>query len=124
MDLVDDIDAVLADLRGHLHLVHQGLDIVDAVVGGGVHLVDAVGTAFLEGNAGLALAAGFHVGAGMGAVDHLREDARRGRLTDAAGAAEEISVRELPPLDGVREGPGDGVLADEGFEGVRPVLPG
>ena len=36
MDLVDDIDAVLAHLRRHLHFLDQGLDIVHAVVGRGV----------------------------------------------------------------------------------------
>ena len=76
VDLVDDIDAVLAHLRRHLDLLDQGLDVIDTVVGGGVQFVDAVGTAFLEGDAGFALPAGLHVRPGMGAVDHLREDAR------------------------------------------------
>ena len=34
--LIDDIDAVLADLRGDLHLVHQVLDVLHTVVGRGV----------------------------------------------------------------------------------------
>ena len=42
MDLVDDIDTVPADLRRNLDLVHQCLDVVHTVVGGGIQLVDAI----------------------------------------------------------------------------------
>ena len=40
--LVDDIDTVPADLRRNLDLVHQCLDVVHTVVGGGIQLVDAI----------------------------------------------------------------------------------
>ena len=42
VDLVDDIDTVFPDLRRNPHLVHEGLDIVDTVVGCGIKLVYAV----------------------------------------------------------------------------------
>ena len=42
MDLVNDIDAVPADLRRYLDLVHQGFDVVHTVVGGGIQFVDAI----------------------------------------------------------------------------------
>ena len=42
MDLVNDKHAVPSDLRRDLHLLHQCLDVIDAVVGGSVKLVDAV----------------------------------------------------------------------------------
>jgi len=42
VDLVYDIDAVAAYLGRNLDLVHEGFDVFDAVVGGCVHLVDAV----------------------------------------------------------------------------------
>ena len=48
VDLIDDVDAVLANLRGDLHLIHQVLDVLHTVVGRGVQLVDAVRAAFLE----------------------------------------------------------------------------
>ena len=122
VDLVDDVDAVLAYGRRHLDFLHQGLDVVDAVVGGGIELMDAVGPAFVEGDAGLTFAAGLHVRPGVCAIDHLGEDPRRGRLADTAWAAEKISVGELSAGDGVFEGAGDIVLADERPEGLRPVL--
>ncbi len=49
VDLVDDVDAVFADLRRDTDLVHEGLDVLDAVVGSCIQLSDAVGTAFREG---------------------------------------------------------------------------
>ena len=122
VDLVDDIDAVLAHLRRDLHFLHQGLDVVHGVVGRGVQFMDAVRPAFLEGDAGLALPARFHVGPRMRTVDHLGEDARRRGLPHPARTAEEVGVGKLPPLDGVGKGPGDGVLAEQGLEGVGPVF--
>ena len=46
VDLVYDVHAVLPDLRRYLNLVHQGLDVIHAVVGSGIQLVYAVGAAF------------------------------------------------------------------------------
>ena len=42
VDLIDYVDAVVADLRRDLHFFHQGLDVFDTVVGGSVEFVDAV----------------------------------------------------------------------------------
>ena len=42
VDLVDDVHAVLSDLRRYAHLVHQGLDILHSVVGSGIKFMDAV----------------------------------------------------------------------------------
>ena len=122
MDLVHDIDAVAADLRRDVDLVDEHLDVIDAVVGGRVEFVDAVGTAFPEGDAGFAFAARLHIGGRMRAVDGLGEDTRRAGLADAARAAEQVRVRQLAPDDGVLQGLDDVVLADEGLEGVRPVF--
>ena len=122
--LVDDIHAVLSYLGRHLNLLHECLDIFHGVVGRGIQFVDAVASPLLEGDAGLALPAGFHLGTRVGAVDHLGEDTGRGGLTHAARSAEKVCVRELPPPDRVGQRAGDGILADERFEGVRPVLPG
>ena len=124
MDLIDDIHAVLTHLRRDLHLVHQRLDIFHAIVRGRIQLVDAVGPSFLEGDARFALAAGFHLLVGMRAVDGFGEDTGRGGLAHAARAAEQIGVRQFAPQDGILEGFGDGILADQFFERVRPVFAG
>ena len=123
VDLVDDIDAVPADLRRDLHLLQQGLDVIDAVVGRGIQLVDAEGAPFAERHAGLTLAARLEVGRRMGAVDRLREDAGGTGLADAPRTAEKVGVGDLAAGDGVLEGPGDDILADQALERVRPVFP-
>ena len=122
--LVDDIYAVAAHLRGNAHLVGQRADVVDRVVGGGVELVDAVGTAFRERAAGFTRSARFQVRSGVAAVDGLGEDAGGTGLAHAARAAEEVSVRELSPLDRVLERPGDVFLAQQRLEAVGAVFPG
>ena len=124
VDLVYDVYTVLSNLRRHLHFLHQGLDVLYRVVGGGVQLVDAVASAFLETHAGLTLATGLHFRTRVGAVDHLGKDTCRGGLTHSAGAAEKIGVGQLPPPDGVGQRAGNVVLANQGFEGIRPILPG
>ena len=124
VDLIDDIDAVAADLRRNLHLLQQGLDILHAVVGSRIQLMDAERAAFGERYAGLALAAGLQVGGRMGAVDRLRKDAGGTGLADATGAAEKIGVCDLAAGDRILEGPGDDILADQALERVRPVLAG
>ena len=124
VDLIDDVHAVLAHLRRDLHLVHQRLDIFHTVVRGRIQLVDAVGPTLLEGDARFARAAGFHLLVGMRAVDGFGENAGRGGLSHAARAAEQIGVRQFAPQDGILEGFGDGILADQFFERVRPVFAG
>ena len=120
--LVDYIHAVLSDLGRNLHLVHQGLDVVHAVVGGRVQLMDTVGPPFLEGDAGLTFSARLHVLGRIGTVYGLGEDAGCAGLAHSAGSAEKVSMGQLSPQDGILEGPGYVVLADKGLEGVRPVL--
>ena len=122
--LVDDVHAVPAHLRRHLHLLHERLDVLYRIVGSGVQLVDAIGTALLEAHAGLTFPAGLHLRPGMGTVDHLGKDAGGSGFTHAPGAAEQVGMRQLPPLDGIGEGTCNVVLADQALEGVRPVFPG
>ena len=122
MDLVYDEDRIAACLRRNLDLLHQGLDILDTIVGSGVKLVDAVGAAFLERQAGLAFAARLHILPRVGAVDGLGEESRRAGLADATRAAKQIGVRQLPPEDGISQGAGDIILTDKGLERVRTVL--
>ena len=66
-------------------------------------------------------------GVGVGpelAIEGLGQDARRRRLADAAGAGEQIGVPDAVGGDGVGQGPGDVLLADQLVEGLRPIAPG
>ena len=57
MHLVDDIDLVLAEGRGHGDLLGELADVLDGVVGGCVELKYIEGASFVEGSAALALVA-------------------------------------------------------------------
>ncbi len=122
--LVYDIDAVPAHLRGNLHLLQQRLDIVHAIVGGGVQLMYAVRAPLGERTAGLAQPARLYVGREIGAVDSLGKYAGGCRLADPPRAAEQVGVRYLAPLNGILEGAGYHFLPYEGRETLRPVLAG
>ena len=116
MHLVDYIDGVLADLRRYLNLLHQSLDVIDSVVGGGIKFVYAVRTSLIEGNAGFALTARFHIRGGMLAVDGFGKDTRRTGLADSSRTAEQIRMRQLVPEDGILEGFCNIVLTYKRFE--------
>ena len=40
--LIYYVDAVFAHLRRYPHLVHQGLDVIHSVIGGGIQFMDTV----------------------------------------------------------------------------------
>ena len=66
-------------------------------------------------------------GTGRGAffaVQGLGQDAGGGGLAHAAGAGEQIGVADAIGRDGVRQGLGDVLLADQFGEGLRPVAAG
>ncbi len=91
VDLVEDHDLAVAR-RAERDALDELADVRDAVVGRGVELEEPVDDAALvDGDAVRAGAVGFAVD-GVLAVEHLGEDARRGRLAGAARAAEEVGV--------------------------------
>ena len=122
VDLVYDVNAVLSHLRRNLHLVHQVLDVINTVVGRGVQFVNTIGPPFLEGPAGLTLAARLHIRRRIGAIDGLCEYPGRGCLPHSARPAEQVGVRQFPPDDGVLQGLGYVVLTDKGLERVRTIF--
>ena len=121
--LVDDVDAVLAHLRRHPHLIHQVLDVLHTVVGGGIKLMNTVGTSLGERTAGLALSARFHIRRWVGAVYHFCEDSCRRGLAHTPRAAEKVGMRKLSTKNRVLERPRDVILPDERSEILRPILP-
>ena len=122
--LVDDVDLHAAFHRGEVHLVAQVADVVDAAVGGGVHLDDVHGAAPADGLAVRAGAVG--VGGGLAlagvAVEGHGQDLGGGGLARAARTGEEIGVAHPVLVDGVDERAGDVLLPDDVLEAGRPVL--
>ena len=123
VDLVDDIDFVLSDLRRDAHLLHQVSDVIHRVVGCRVKLVDVERGVVVERLARFALVAGLHVLCGMQAVDGLRHDTGTGGLAYASGTAKQERLCECVVADGILQCRGDGLLPDYGVKGRRPVFP-
>ena len=95
MHLVNDVDLVFADGGQIGNLIAQVADIVNAVIGGGVHLNDIHNCAGVNALADFALAA--RVGAGsVQTVDRLGKDFGTGCLAGAAGAGKQVGVANAP----------------------------
>jgi len=98
----------------------QLADLVDAAVGGRVqlHIVDvAVGVDFAAGGAHPARVGGdAPLPIGAGAVQALGQDARNGRLADAARAGEQVGMVQALLFEGVGQRADDVLLPDQRFE--------
>ena len=123
VDFVDDVDLVARPAGPILDVAADVADVVDAAVAGAVDLEHVHVLAGGDAAADVAHAAGRRRRA-VFAVERLGEDAGRRGLADAAGAGEEVGVGDAVALEGVGQGAGDGFLADEVGEGLRPIAPG
>ena len=123
MHLVDDIDAVSADLRRNSHLIGQVADIVHRVVGGGIKFVDIEAASLVECTTRLTLIAG--LGAiGILAVDSLGKDTRTSGLTHTSRATKQIGTRQLSALNGIFERRCDTALSHHRRKCLWAVLTG
>jgi hypothetical protein len=119
--LVDDEDAVAVSRGLELRNVAQLADVVDAGVCRGIDLphvhVDPLGDLTAHG-AGVI---GLDGGTGR-AIQRFGEDARGGRLADAADAGEEVGVMDAAPLDRILERADRRLLADDVIERLGAVF--
>ena len=124
---VEDIDFVARRDRriadGVVDLAH----VVDAVMGGGIHLDDVEMAAFHDRFAVDAEHRHFDGRRGDRAVrqfviERARQNARRRGLADAAHAGENPGLRNAAGLERVRDRTHHGVLADQIVERGRPVF--
>ena len=129
VDLVDDVHLVAAVDRRVADLVAQLADVVDAAVGGGVHLDHVERRRGGDRPAAFAHAAGRdgrlgdHVlGVGPRAVERLGQDLGHARLAGAARPGEDVGVGDGSATHGVLQGLRDVVLAGDLGEGLRAVL--
>src|SRR5262245_39245029 len=114
MTLIYDVDLPAAAQGAVGGVGDEFAGVVDAGVGGGVDLDDVGVLAAHDGLVGLLAAAGQGLG----------EDARGGGLADAAGAGEEVGVRDATRIYGILERPRDRLLADDFIEGPGAVAAG
>ena len=118
---VDDVDLVAVAGRQVLRRLAQRAHVVDAVVRGGVDLLDVDVVAGGDLHARAADAARFGGGAFL-AIERPGEDPRGRRLPAAARAGEEEGMRHPAALQGVDQGPDDVLLPRQILEALRPVL--
>ena len=104
--LIDDEDAVTAGLRRDTHLLGQVADVVHAVVGGGIQLVDVVRALLVERLARRALVAGLTLGRRVLAIDSLGKDAGTRRFAHTSRTAKEVGMSQTAAGDGRLEGVG------------------
>ena len=123
---VDDVDLVAGDRRLVARRLDDLADVVDAGVGGGVHLDHVDMAAFHD--RGAVLAEFRHVDgrpvdlAGDGIVERAGEDARGRGLADAADAGEHVGLRDAAGAEGIGQRPHHRLLADQVGEALRPVF--
>ena len=109
VDLVEDVHLVAAR-RAEGHLLDELSDVVDGVVRRRVELEHVVTGATLDRQARVAFAARLAVD-GCRAVEHLGEDAGRGRLAGAARPGEKVGLALPTGAHRLAQCPHDVVLA-------------
>ena len=122
--LVDDVDLVPAHHRRVVHPVNQVPHVIHTVVGCGIHLDDIQKTAFLNGFAALAFAAGkLSVRRIAGAVQGLRQNSGRGGLSRSPRAGEQVGLAHIVRFQLMLQNPHDVLLSDDFIETLRPLRP-
>ena len=98
MHLIDNKNLVFSDRRRNAHLVDQGTDVIDRVVGGGIEFMDIIRTLLVEGLAGFAFVTGFPVGSRIQTIDRLGKDTGTRSLAHSTGTAKEVGMSQLVTL--------------------------
>ena len=101
--LIDDIDAVLAYLRGYAHLLNESAYVLDGVVARRIQLVDIETALLIESHATFTLIAGIVLRRRVETVDCFCEDTCTSGFTHPSRAAEEIGMRKPVGADGIAQ---------------------
>ena len=122
--LVEDVDLV-TPLDGLQHDALPNLaDVVDAALGGRIHLDHIERGSVRDRNAHVAGLVRGRCGApGADAVQCLREDPRHRRLPRSTRPGEEVGLTHLVVLDRILQRSHDRLLPDDLVEALRTVLP-
>ena len=112
------------DLRNYqLHLVDQGTDVIDRVVGGGIEFMDIIRTLLVECLAGFAFVTGFPVGSRIQTIDRLGKDTGTRSLAHSTGTAKEVGMSQLVTLYCILKCSCQGLLAYHTTKSRRTVFP-
>lgn len=124
MDLIDDEDAALALVEGNAGLLVERADVVDRVVARRIQLPDVDVGVGVKGGAAVAGVAGLVVGRPVRTVKYFGQDSRRGRLAYAPWSAKKEGVGEVVGLQGILQGLGYVLLANDFIEANGTVFSG
>jgi hypothetical protein len=127
MHLIDDVHtashlSVFASGRHVAGLLNEVPNVVYAVVGGRVELMDGDALAFIESAAGVALVAGLPLRSEVFAVDGLGQDTGTGSFAYSPGAGKQKGVSQLIHQDGSLQGIGNMGLAHHRSKSARAIL--
>ena len=120
--LVDDKHLVFTHLWWHSRLLHQSLDMLHAIVAGGVKFKDIQRALLSESLTALAFSASVTVRARVGAVYDLGKDTCASGLSDTSRTAEQVSMSELARCHRILQSGGECLLSHYGSEGHRAVF--
>ena len=123
MHLIDNKDLVFSDRRRNAHLVDQGTDVIDRVVGGGIEFMDIIRTLLVEGLAGFAFVTGFPVGSRIQTIDRLGKDTGTRSLAHSTGTAKEVGMSQLVTLYCILKCSCQGLLSYHTTKSRRTVFP-
>jgi hypothetical protein len=124
VDLIDDIDFVVASLGWITDLLNEGANIVHRIVGGGIQFMDGKGSALVKGLAGGAFSASLLMAVSEGAIDGFGQNASTGCLADASGPTKQVGLGQLALGNGITQGGGDMVLTDQLLKSWGAVFAG
>ena len=99
--LVNDKDFITSELRWNARLLHERLDVLHGVVGGGIELKNVERTLFVERLTTLTGIASLTICRRILAVDGLGKDACASGLSHASGTAEEVGMCQFSALHGI-----------------------
>ena len=122
MNLIDDIDGVLTDLRRDTHLVDKRTDVLHRVVRRCIEFMDIKRSLLVESFATLALVTCVKPVLRVKTVDGLCEDTCTGRFTYPSRTAKQIRVRQMVLTNSVLQRLRQCLLAHYRLKGLRPVL--
>jgi hypothetical protein len=124
VNLVDDVNAVMPDLRGNANLVSQITDVVNRVIRSGVEFMDIVGAIAIERFARFALIAGFNLGAQILTVDGFGKNTGTGCFPYPTRSAKQIGVRKLAVFNCIFQRRGNRGLSNNGLKSIGSVFSG
>ena len=101
VNLVDDEHLIFSYLWRYSCLLHQTLDVLNAIVAGSIKLKDIQRTLFGKRLTALALATGITIRSRIGTVDYLGKNTRTGSLAHTTRTAEKIRMSKFSTCHGI-----------------------